>query len=322
MASSLFSKYDKSTPLSYEVLPTKNYPVSIGVVSGKKKCAVGSGPSSDAALRRIRGKEARAKAKRGKCDPRSERTVFIGNIPNSCNRKDVKNLLKSYGTIDSIRLRSIKVTEGERPARVARRTQKQIVENSTFNAYVVFSSSIEAESCLDLNGTLLQGRHIRVDWVEKKSINPTENQHSVFVGNLPFDADEEKMRDVFSSCGDIESIRLVRDSKSGIGKGFGFILFADRSGVLFACRQTKKLEMNGRLLRVTRCRSQQQQQKVHTKVKKKVGKRLLQKTKSSKIVLNSSVGTVTKLVATKFTGKRKPDGTKNRLYRLPSKSSD
>ena len=30
---------------------------------------------------------------------------------------------------------------------------------------------------------------------------------------------------MFNDCGEIEAVRIVRDSKTGLGKGFGFILF-------------------------------------------------------------------------------------------------
>lgn len=41
----------------------------------------------------------------------------------------------------------------------------------------------------------------------------------------PADAEEEALRQVFVECGDVEAVRIVRDSKTGAGKGFGFILF-------------------------------------------------------------------------------------------------
>lgn len=37
--------------------------------------------------------------------------------------------------------------------------------------------------------------------------------------------EEEPLRELFKDCGEIESVRLIRDSKTGVGKGFGFILF-------------------------------------------------------------------------------------------------
>lgn len=39
------------------------------------------------------------------------------------------------------------------------------------------------------------------------------------------DAEEENIRQAFADCGTIESVRIIRDNKTGIGKGFGFVLF-------------------------------------------------------------------------------------------------
>lgn len=42
---------------------------------------------------------------------------------------------------------------------------------------------------------------------------------SVFVGNLPFALEDEALRAKFENCGDIESVRIVRDKQTNIGKG-------------------------------------------------------------------------------------------------------
>ena len=39
------------------------------------------------------------------------------------------------------------------------------------------------------------------------------------------DTEEEPLRQAFVDCGDVEAVRIIRDSKTGAGKGFGFILF-------------------------------------------------------------------------------------------------
>lgn len=36
---------------------------------------------------------------------------------------------------------------------------------------------------------------------------------------------EDEMISHFSDCGDIERVRIVRDKNSGLGKGFGFVVF-------------------------------------------------------------------------------------------------
>jgi nucleolar protein 12 len=47
----------------------------------------------------------------------------------------------------------------------------------------------------------------------------------VFVGNLPFDVQDEELYTHFERCGEIEFVRIVRDKKTNIGKGFGYVQF-------------------------------------------------------------------------------------------------
>lgn len=66
-------------------------------------------------------------------------------------------------------------------------------------------------------------RHIRVDSVA----HPAEQDHKrcIFVGNLDFEAQEEKLWRYFASCGKVESVRIIRDSKTNVGKGFAYVQF-------------------------------------------------------------------------------------------------
>ena len=207
-------------------------------------------------------------------------------------------MFKTCGKVESVRLRSLQIKEGKLPKKVAVRRQKQLTEESTFNAYVVFSSEEEAEKSLKLNGTLLNGRHLRVDLVAKKESTKLKETHlSIFVGNLPFIADEEKLRSCFSDCGDVESVRIIRDSKTGIGKGFGFVSFSDKSGVMFAVKQNRKIELDGRKLRVFKSKDEQTLKQVKfsgLRTEKMSGKTLTKKhfpsdRKSSSIVKKNSI---------------------------------
>lgn len=58
-----------------------------------------------------------------------------------------------------------------------------------------------------------------------------------------------------SHCGEIESIRIVKDNRTGFGKGIAYVMFKDSSGVLFSIKQDGKLELDGRKLRISRCKS-------------------------------------------------------------------
>jgi len=45
---------------------------------------------------------------------------------------------------------------------------------------------------------------------------------------LPYQINEETLREHFSNCGEILNIRVIRDSATHIGKGFGYIRFSDK----------------------------------------------------------------------------------------------
>lgn len=90
---------------------------------------------------------------------------------------------------------------------------------------------------------------MRVDGVWKTKEHDTK--HSVFIGNVPFDALEEDLREFFSTCGTVLNVRLIRDRASNFGKGFGFVLFSDKEGVQAALAM-KGAKFQNRELRVTR----------------------------------------------------------------------
>ena len=127
-----------------------------------------------------------------KNDPRNPRTVFIGNVPLSTKKKDILKLVSPFGSVESLWQRSIAVSPGKLPFEVARKLGKQLTGTTT-NFYVVMETEESASACLELNGREVDGRHVRVDLA-----TPTNDTHcSVFVGNVPFGADEEKLRKLF-----------------------------------------------------------------------------------------------------------------------------
>ncbi|RWS04018.1 cleavage stimulation factor subunit 2-like isoform X2 [Dinothrombium tinctorium] len=73
---------------------------------------------------------------------------------------------------------------------------------------------------------------------------------SVFVGNIPYDATEEKLKDIFSEVGPVISFRLVYDRETGKPKGYGFCEYKDQETAMSAMRNLNGYELNGRTLRV------------------------------------------------------------------------
>lgn len=73
---------------------------------------------------------------------------------------------------------------------------------------------------------------------------------SVFVGNIPYDATEEKLRDIFSAVGPVLGFRIVYDRETGKPKGYGFCEFKDQETATSAIRNLNGYDLGGRQLRV------------------------------------------------------------------------
>ncbi|XP_065077058.1 cleavage stimulation factor subunit 2 tau variant [Ochlerotatus camptorhynchus] len=77
-----------------------------------------------------------------------------------------------------------------------------------------------------------------------------KSMRSVFVGNIPYEATEEKLKDIFSEVGPVISLKLVFDRESGKPKGYGFCEYKDQETALSAMRNLNGYEIGGRALRV------------------------------------------------------------------------
>ncbi len=49
---------------------------------------------------------------------------------------------------------------------------------------------------------------------------------TLYVGNLPYRANEASIRELFSSVGQVHSVRLMKDKHTGKRRGFGFVEMA------------------------------------------------------------------------------------------------
>lgn len=72
---------------------------------------------------------------------------------------------------------------------------------------------------------------------------------SLYVGNLPWSATEEEVRNLFANHGNVNSVKLVSDRETGRARGFGFVEMedADAAGAIEAL---DGMSFGGRTLRV------------------------------------------------------------------------
>ena len=89
--------------------------------------------------------------------------------------------------------------------------------------------------------------------MDKATASSEKNQgNAVFVGNLKFDIEENSVIEHFSKCGKVSSVRIVRDSKTGIGKGFCYVNFENAKSVSTAVDLMNGTNLGGRDLRVSK----------------------------------------------------------------------
>ncbi|NWV07508.1 RBM34 protein, partial [Ptilonorhynchus violaceus] len=199
------------------------------------------------------------KRKRVADETADRRTVFVGNLPVNCTVQVLKSLFKKYGQMQSIRFRSLIPAEDTVSKKVAAIKHKVHPNAKFVNAYVVFKEECDAQKALKENGTeIASGYHIRVDTASKTSSH--DNKRSVFLGNLSYDIHDDAVREHFHVCGDVVGVRVVRDRMTGLGKGFGYVLFENTDAVHLALKLNNSVLM-GRKIRVQRIVEKRKAQK-------------------------------------------------------------
>ncbi|HYW04828.1 MAG TPA: RNA-binding protein [Gammaproteobacteria bacterium] len=81
---------------------------------------------------------------------------------------------------------------------------------------------------------------------------------SIYVGNLPFSATEDEVRELFSPFGTVGTVKLITDRDTGRPRGFGFVeMEAPEADAAIEALNGK--EMGGRTLRINEAQPRNQQ---------------------------------------------------------------
>ena len=78
--------------------------------------------------------------------------------------------------------------------------------------------------------------------------------NKLYVGNLPFSATDDTLRDLFSQAGQVESARIITDRDTGRSKGFGFVEMSSDQEASEAIKRFNGQDMEGRSLTVNEAR--------------------------------------------------------------------
>ncbi|PON81084.1 Splicing factor-like protein [Trema orientale] len=188
---------------------------------------------------------------------RSERTaaneetsvtnLFVKNLDRDINEDLLRDKFSRFGKVSSLTI--IKDYEGN---------------SRGFGFVELESRPEEAKNAIEvLNGSLLGSKHLFVEKARKKAAkeklikggHKMFNCHfgkgsNLFVKNLHILVDDSRLKDHFSCCGKVTSVRVMRD-KNGISSGFGFVCFSTHEEAKRALQTLDGTILEGRSLCVT-----------------------------------------------------------------------
>ena len=79
-------------------------------------------------------------------------------------------------------------------------------------------------------------------------------ENKLYVGNLPYAASEDDLKEHFSKAGTVTSVALIKDRATGRAKGFGFVEMSTKEEGEAAIAQFNGQQFGGRALTVNEAR--------------------------------------------------------------------
>ena len=80
----------------------------------------------------------------------------------------------------------------------------------------------------------------------------------MYVGNLPFSANENELRDLFSKYGTVTDIHLPMDRETGRPRGFAFVTMDTDAAMKKAIDELNTKDWNGRPLAINEARPREE----------------------------------------------------------------
>ncbi len=76
----------------------------------------------------------------------------------------------------------------------------------------------------------------------------------LYVGNIPFSAGEDELRELFAKFGEVESVHVVTDRATGRPRGFAFVEMVNEDDAQKAIGDLNQTDFQGRRLAVNEAR--------------------------------------------------------------------
>lgn len=86
-------------------------------------------------------------------------------------------------------------------------------------------------------------------------------ENRLYVGNLPYAATEEQVKEHFSQAGNVTSVALITDKATGRAKGFGFVEMTNEEEAQKAISMLNGKDFMGRTITVNVARPREERPK-------------------------------------------------------------
>ena len=169
---------------------------------------------------------------------RSELGVWIGNLPWTATKTDLRNFFTQNNESLEGSITRLHMPPPSRATLAA--SQQRIKPQNRGFAYVDFSTQEAFDAALNLSEKLLSGRRVlikdaksfdgRPNPIERNGIENSmragkQPSTRIFVGNLGFDVTKDDLVEHFEQCGEVADVQIATFEDSGKCKGYGWIQF-------------------------------------------------------------------------------------------------
>ncbi|XP_065065497.1 splicing factor U2AF 50 kDa subunit-like [Rhopilema esculentum] len=166
---------------------------------------------------------------------RQARRLYVGNIPFGITEELM---------IDFFNAKMIEAKLTTQPGNPVLACQINLDKNF---AFLEFRSVEETTQAMAFDGIMLQGQAVKIrrpqDYQPIPGISESatvhipgvvstvvpDSPHKVFIGGLPNYLNEDQVKELLSSFGELRAFNLVKDSATGLSKGYAFCEYVDLS---------------------------------------------------------------------------------------------
>ncbi|KAH9610924.1 hypothetical protein KSS87_008843 [Heliosperma pusillum] len=176
----------------------------------------------------------------GFAEPSEDAKVYVGNLPYDVDSEKLAGMFDAAGVVE-----------------IAEVIYNRETDRSRGFGFVTMSTVEEADKAVEMfNSYDVNGRLLTVNKAAPKGSRPERTPREfapsfrIYVGNLPWNMDNDRLEQLFSEHGKILTARVVSDRETGRSRGFAFVTMASESEMNDAIAALDGQTLEGRAIRV------------------------------------------------------------------------